>query len=278
MSDPISTKFADFPDESSNDCVRLQTTVEGVAMVTLNRPARKNAFDSRTIATLTEVFQTLAGAEGVRVVFLWGAGGNFSAGADIDWMREAGGKSEADNRADALDLATMLKALYDLPMLTVALVQGVAFGGGAGLIAACDVAMVTAEAQFAFSEVKLGLTPATISPYVVQAIGPRAARRLFATGERFGAEEALRIGLIDQIVRDPTEMSQRQEVLVGTIMGNAPGAVAAAKALVEQVKGRPIDHPLLAETAQLIAARRASPEGREGLAAFIEKRPPNWAT
>ena len=277
MTDPISSKFADFPDESSDDSVRLQTTPEGVAVVLINRPARKNAFDVRTIEALQEVFDTLAGAEGVRIVFLRGAGGVFSSGADIDWMREAASKSEEDNRADAYELARMLKALASLPMLTVALVEGAAFGGGAGLVAACDMAVATADVVFAFSEVRIGLTPATISPYVVQAIGARNARRLFATGERFGAGEALRIGLIDKVVGDAAGLVAAQENLAAEIMACAPGAVEEAKRLVDHVAERPIDKALMEETARRIAVQRASKEGQEGLAAYLERRKPGWA-
>jgi methylglutaconyl-CoA hydratase len=170
----------------------------------------------------------------------------------------------------------MLKALHDLPMLTVALVEGAAFGGGAGLIAACDMGVATADAAFAFSEVRIGLTPATISPYVVEAIGARNARRLFSTGERFGAEEALRIGLVDRVVPDAEGLSAFQESLAADIMAAAPGAMEDCKRLVADVDGRVIDRALMEDTARRIAARRASPEGREGLAAFLHRRKPAW--
>lgn len=277
MSEPISTPFADVPDEATDQSVLLEATTEGVAVVLINRPQRKNAFNARTILALSEAFETLAGAEGVRVLFIRGAGGAFSAGADLDWMREAAAFSEDDNRADAMELARMLKLLRSLPMLTVALVEGPAFGGGAGLACACDMAVATADAQFAFSEVRLGLTPATISPYVVEAIGARNARRLFALGARFGADEALRIGLISQVVASSDALTAVQEQLAGDIMACAPGAVADARRLADDVAGQPIDHALMQETARRIAARRVSPEGREGLAAFFDKRKPDWA-
>jgi len=276
MTDPITSKYVDVQDEASDQSVLLEATTEGVAVLLLNRPTRKNAFDARMILALTEAFDTLAGAEGVRILFIRGAGGGFCAGADLDWMRHAAGFTEAENRADALDLAKMLNALHRLPMLTVALVEGPAFGGGAGLVAACDMAVATADAQFAFSEVKLGLTPATISPYVVGAIGARNARRLFALGTRFGAEEALRIGLVDQVVASADALGAVQEVLAGDILACAPGAVADAKRLADDVAGRPVDHALMEETARRIAARRVSPEGREGIAAFFGKRKPAW--
>ena len=276
MTDPISPKFVDVQDEASDPSVLLEATPEGVAVLLLNRPSRKNAFNARMIVSLTEAFDTLAGAEGVRILFVRGAGGAFSAGADLEWMRRAGTLSEAENRDDALDLAKMLHALRKLPMLTVALVEGPAFGGGAGLVAACDMAVATADAQFSFSEVKLGLTPATISPYVVEAIGARNARRLFALGGRFGAGEALRIGLVDRVVASAEALDAAQEALAEEIMACAPGAVADAKQLADDVAGRTVDHALMEETARRIAARRVSPEGREGLAAFFDKRKPAW--
>jgi methylglutaconyl-CoA hydratase len=208
------------------------------------------------------------------VVFLRGAGRAFSAGADLEWMRAQAEASEGDNRADALTLARMLKALHDVPALTVALVEGPAMGGGAGLVAACDMAAAAPDAQFAFSEVRLGLTPATISPYVVQAVGPRRARMLFATGRRFGADEALRWGLVDEIAPDLGVVRER---IAAEMTACAPGAVGDAKRLVDLVHGTRIDRGLLEETARRIAARRASAEGREGTAAFLERRRPSWA-
>lgn len=257
--------------------VILDVSPSGMAMVLLNRPQRRNAFDALTIRALTEVFETLHAADHVRVVFLRGAGGTFSAGADLDWMRAAADASEADNREDAMALAVMLRALHGLPALTVALVEGAAFGGGAGLVAACDMALAVETATFAFSEVKLGLTPATISPYVVAAIGPRASRALFATGRVFGAPEAARLGLITEVLADAAELDAAQERLAGAMTACAPGAVADAKRLVDDVSGRRIDHALMADTARRIAERRASPEGREGVRAFLERRTPDWA-
>ncbi len=277
MSEPISAPFADVADESTDNSVLLEVTPEGVAVVLLNRPSRRNAFNERMILALNEAFETLAGAQGVRVVILRGAGGAFCAGADLDWMRSSADLSEEDNRADAMDLAKMLKALHSLPMLTVAVVEGPAFGGGAGLAAACDLTIAASDAVFAFSEVRLGLTPATISPYVVAAIGARNARRLFALGSRFDATEALRIGLVDHVADSAEALDAYQEALVGEVMATAPGAVADAKALADDVAGRPIDHGLMQDTARRIAARRVSPEGREGLAAFFGKRKPGWA-
>jgi len=277
MSEPIATPFVELGVEPDGHVV-LQTEPSGAAVVRLNRPERRNAFDAMTIRALTEAFETLHAADRVRIVFLRGSGGTFSAGADLDWMRAAADATVDDNREDAMNLARMLKALHDLPALTVALVEGAAFGGGAGLVAACDMAIATKDAKVAFSEVKLGLTPATISPYVVRAIGPRNARRLFAHGGAFDAGEAHRIGLFDQVVDDAAALEETAARLAAEMLATAPGAVAAAKRLVEDVYGREIDHGLMADTARRIAERRASAEGREGVAAFFARRKPEWAT
>ena len=274
MTEPITRKYGDFaPDLGDSPLVQLAVSDSGLASVLLNRPDKKNAFNAEMIAGLHQAFETLHGADHVRVAFLRGLGGTFSAGADLDWMRAQAEASEADNRADALELARMLKALHDIPALTVALVEGAAMGGGAGLVAGCDMAVAAPDAAFAFSEVKLGLTPATISPYVVQAVGPRRARMLFATGRRFGAEEALRFGLLDEIAPD---LDAVQERIATEMDACAPGAVGDAKRLVDLVHGARIDRGLLEETARRIAHARATPEGREGVRAFLERRKPNW--
>src|SRR5580698_10759118 len=189
MPNPIAEPFVENPDSDAtvSDLVLMEATVEGAVTVTLNRPAKRNAFEANLIAALRETFETLRDQEAVRVVFVRGAGGTFSAGADLEWMRDAADHTESDNRDDAMQMAIMLKHLYDIPALTVALVEGGAFGGGAGLAAACDMAIAVDGARFAFSEVKLGLIAATISPYVIAAIGPRRARRLFSSGEVFDA-------------------------------------------------------------------------------------------
>jgi methylglutaconyl-CoA hydratase len=280
MTDPIATPFRDVIHplkEEEHPPVLIDASPDGAVVVRINRPHRKNAFDVATIDALREAFTTLHSADGVRVVFVRGEGGAFSAGADLDWMREAAGWSEEDNREDALGLAHMLKALYDIPALTVALVEGAAFGGGAGLVAACDIAIATADAKFAFSEVKLGLTPATISPYVVRAIGPRASRVLFATGRVFGAEEALRWGLVQEVVQGADRLNALETVLMDAMKACAPEAIGEAKRLVDLVYGQPIDRSLIEETARRIAARRVGTEGQEGVTAFLEKRKPNWA-
>ncbi len=253
----------------------LEVSGEGIAIVTLNRPAKRNAFDELMIANLSEHFETLKGADHVRAVFLRGSGETFCAGADIDWMKRGGERTAEDNEIDALALARMLKHLHDLPQLTVALVHGAAMGGGAGLVAACDVAVAVKDAKFRFSEVRLGLTPATISPYVVEAIGPRMARALFATAEGFDGAYAEKIGLTQYTVDDAAGLASMIEHLSGLALAAAPGAVTDSKALVRFLTDE-IDDRVLKETARRIAKRRASSEGREGLAAFLEKRKPEW--
>lgn len=277
MTNPIADPLVEVPDtDVTSGLVRLDTTPEGVALVTLNRPARKNAFDAELIGALHEVFETLQAAEGVRVVFVRGAGGTFSAGADLDWMRAAVDYSEADNRDDAHQMARMLKSLWDIPALTVALIEGGAFGGGAGLAAACDLAVATADATFTFSEVKLGLVPGTISPYVVAAVGPRAARGLFATGRVFDAAYAEKIGLVTEVVADFAGIEAAMARISTEMMACAPGAVAESKRLVDAVAWRQVDE-VMDESSRRIAAARVSPEGREGVMAFLEKRKPDWA-
>lgn len=258
------------------DPVLMEVSPEGVAVVTLNRPEKRNAFDELMIANLAEHFETLKGAEHVRVVFIRGAGETFCAGADIDWMRRGGERTVTDNEADALALARMLRHLHELPQLTVALAHGAAMGGGAGLLAACDVAVAVKDTKIRFSEVRLGLTPATIAPYVVEAIGPRWTKALFASAESFDAAWAEKIGLVQYTVEDGAGLNVMMEHLTELALGAAPGAVADAKALVRFVTGHKIDDVVSKETARRIAVRRASSEGKEGLAAFLEKRKPEW--
>ena len=278
MTNPIADPFVEVPDtDTQSTLVRIDATPEGIATVTIDRADKNNAFNAEVIAALREAFETLEGADGIRAIFITGAGANFSAGADLEWMRAANDLTEADNRDDAMQMALMLKHLHDLPALTVALVQGSAFGGGAGLAAACDLAIATRDARFAFSEVKLGLIPATISPYVVAAIGPRRARGLFASGRAFDAGFARDIGLVDEVVDDADALQATRDRIAREIMACAPGAVADAKRLVDAVADRDIDHRLLEDTAHRIARARVSDEGREGVLAFIDRRKPYWA-
>jgi len=278
MTNPIADPMVEGMDSNdSSGLVGIEATPAGAVTVTLRRPEARNAFNAELIEALHEAFTTLQGAEGVRVVFLRGEGGTFSAGADLAWMKEAAQRTEADNHDDALRMALMLKALWDIPALTVALVEGGAFGGGAGLAAACDMAVSTTGAKFSFSEVRLGLIAATISPYVVDAIGPRAARGLFATGRVFDAAYAEKIGLVTECVADSHGLIAARDRISNEMKLAAPGAVGGSKALVRDVAHKVIDRGLLEETARRIARTRVSEEGQEGVLAFLEKRKPVWA-
>ncbi|MGX1589181.1 enoyl-CoA hydratase-related protein [Brevundimonas diminuta] len=267
---------ADAAPDANDDLVQVDATADGVVFVTINRPEKKNAFDAATIAALYEAFETLHGADKVRVVFIRGAGGTFSAGADLNWMRSAADWSESDNRDDAMGLAKMLKALHDVPALTVALVEGAAMGGGAGIVAACDMAVAVEGTRFAFSEVKLGLIPATIAPYVIEAVGARRARQLFLTANIFDADYAAHAGLIDMVLPEGS-VDEFISMLTDSLSANAPGAMGDAKRLVNDVAGEEIDNRLLEETAKRIARARVSAEGQEGVRAFLDKRAPSWA-
>ena len=264
--------------DADDSLVQIESTTDGVVFVTINRPQKKNAFDAPTIAALHEAFETLHGADHVRAVFLRGAGGTFSAGADLSWMRDAADWSESDNRDDAMGLARMLKALHDVPALTIAIVEGAAMGGGAGMVAACDMAVAVEGAKFAFSEVKLGLIPATIAPYVVEAVGARRARALFLTGNTFDAGYAAHLGLIDMVLPDAAAIDSFVTMLTDSLSGSAPGAMGDAKRLVHHVAGHRLDSGLLEETAKRIARARVSAEGQEGVRAFLDKRKPLWAS
>ncbi|MEE4376396.1 MAG: enoyl-CoA hydratase/isomerase family protein [Candidatus Competibacteraceae bacterium] len=248
----------------------------GIATVRLNRPALHNAFDDALIETLTVELQRLEADSTVRVVVLAANGRSFSAGADLNWMRRMADYSYDQNLADARQLATLLRTLNNLSKPTVAKIQGPALGGGVGLVACCDMAVAAETATFALSEVRLGLIPAVISPYVIQAIGERQARRYFLTAERFAAEEALRIGLVHQIVA-VEQLDSTIDQLCQTLLANSPAAQTAAKALIDAV-GRGLDEATINDTAHRIAQIRASREGREGVAAFLEKRPAAWVS
>ena len=262
--------------DANDDLVQIDSTTDGVVFITINRPEKRNAFDAATIAALFEAFETLHGADHVRVVFVRGAGGTFSAGGDLNWMRDAIDWSESDNRDDAMMLAKMLKALHDIPALTVALVEGAAMGGGAGIVCACDMAVAVEGSRFAFSEVKLGLIPGTIAPYVIEAVGPRRARQLFLTANIFDADYAAHAGIIDMVLPEGT-IDEFISMLTDSLTQNAPGAMGEAKRLVRDIAGRHIDHGLMEETAKRIARARVSDEGQEGVRAFLDKRAPRWA-
>lgn len=248
----------------------------GVARVTLDRPERHNAFDEALIAAITQAFIALGGDPAVRAIVLAGNGKSFCAGADIAWMRRAGGWTEAENRADALKLSDMLQAIDACPKPVIARVHGNVSGGGVGLVACADMVVAIEGATFRLSEVRLGLTPATISPFVVAKIGVSQARRWFLTAEGFGAAQAAALGLAHETAIDAAAADAIVADWLAHLATAAPGAVADAKALVRDIAGRAITDALRGDTAARIAARRASPEGREGLAAFFDKRQPGW--
>ena len=251
------------------------TVRDAVATVTLNRPAVHNAFDETLIARLTAALVSLDDDPDVRVVVLAGAGKSFCAGADLTWMKRMAAFGPEENLADAQALAAMLRTLYALSKPTIARVHGPAYGGGVGLVAACDIALGVPEATFALSEARLGLIPATIGPYVIEAIGARQARRYFLTAERFDAAQALRIGLLHEVA-PAAQIDARIGELVAALKLAGPVAQLECKALVRGVAHRPIDEDVIAGTAEHIAAVRASAEGREGVAAFLGKRPASW--
>jgi methylglutaconyl-CoA hydratase len=256
----------------------LTLTRDGyVATVTLNRPDVRNAFNEDTIAEITRVFQQVALMDDVRAVVLAANGPAFCAGADLNWMKKMAGYSHDENRADALKLAEMLRTIYQCPHPVIASVQGDCYAGGMGLVAACDIVIVSETANFCLSEVKLGLIPATISPYVIKAMGEQAARRYFVTAERFNAQEAYRIGLAHEVVA-PDAVADVNPAVLKAMTANSPNAVRQAKRLVREVVGAGVSDALLLDTAERIAEIRASDEGREGVASFLEKRKPRWLT
>jgi len=248
-----------------------------IARVTLNRPEVRNAFDDSLISELKNAFEEIKNDKSVCVLVLAGNGPAFCAGADLNWMKRMAGFGYEQNLADAQALADMLATLDRMPKPTIARVHGPAFAGGTGLVAACDIAVGTPEAKFCFSEAKLGLSPATISPHVLRAIGERAARRYFLTAEVFDAAEAQRIGLLSLVVTTQ-ELDNCIENLLGHLLAGGPEAHARIKDLVRAVSGRRADDALVAETAKRIAEIRVSPEGREGISSFLEKRKPSWCS
>jgi methylglutaconyl-CoA hydratase len=255
----------------------ISTAVDerGVAQLTLNRPEVHNAFDDIMIGELIQALDAFAANNQVRVLLLRSNGKNFSAGADLGWMRSMAQKNYNDNLLDAGELAKLMQKLDNFPAPTITLVQGAAFGGAVGLAACCDIAIASDKASFCLSEVKIGLMPAVISPYVVRAIGERASRRYFLTAERFFAAEALQLGLLHQVVSDD-ELQQAGDAMVQTLLANSPAAVKAAKSLIFTVANQPTTQALIDETSRRIAAIRVSEEGQEGLSAFLQKRTPAW--
>ncbi len=256
----------------------LQVTKrDGIARVTLNRPKLRNAFDDVLISSLTKTFLEIGQDSSVRVMVLAGNGPAFCAGADLNWMKRMAGYGYDENLADAKALAQMLATLDRLPKPTIARVHGPVFAGGTGLVAACDIAVGTPEAKFCLSEAKLGLSPATISPYVMRAMGEREARRYFLTAEVFDAREAFRIGMLSMLV-EPNELDSTIDGLLKHLLAGGPEAHTKIKALIRSVAGRRPDDALVAETAKHIAEIRGSPEGKEGIASFLEKRKAAWCS
>ena len=254
----------------------LDVTIAGsVATVTLNRPDVRNAFNEFTIAELSLAFNELGRNDEVRAIVLAANGPAFCAGADLNWMKKMAGYSHAENTEDAAKLADMLRTIYLCPKPVVAKVQGDCYAGGMGLVAACDIAVAVSGACFCLSEVKLGLIPATISPYVIKAMGENASRRYFLTAEKFNAQEAHRIGFVHDIV-GAEALDAHVDAIVKALVTSSPNAVRAAKVLVREVAGKTVDSALVVDTAERIAHIRASEEGREGVASFLEKRKPSW--
>ena len=253
----------------------LQTDARGVATLTLNRPEKHNAFDDIIITDLLQALGKIEKDDSIRVLVLRAAGKSFSAGADLDWMRRMADYDFAQNLADARRIAQLMYRLNRFNKPVIALVQGASFGGGVGLIACCDIAIASQDAIFSLSEVRLGLIPSVISPYVIAAIGSRAARRYFLSAEHFDAARALQLGLVHEVV-EPESLDASLEQCIDALVYSGPSAQAAAKELIQQVQGRAIDESLIEETARRIAEVRASDEAREGLNAFLEKRKPDW--
>ncbi|HWA14586.1 MAG TPA: enoyl-CoA hydratase/isomerase family protein [Burkholderiales bacterium] len=254
----------------------LKTEIrDHVATIWLNRPDVHNAFDDALIAELTAELRRLDGLAEARVIVLAAQGKSFSAGADLNWMKRMAQYSEEENLRDARALANLMRTLHGVGKPTIARVQGAAFGGGVGLVACCDIAVASKEALFCLSEVRLGMIPSVISPYVIAAMGQRAAQRYFLTAERFDADEAKRVGLVQGVVA-PNDLDEAVAAMASHLLKGGPAALAAAKKLIADVSRQPIDDALVEETARRIAALRVSPEGREGIAAFLEKRKPDW--
>lgn len=257
--------------------VLFRVNEHGIAFVTLNNPDKHNAFDDILIRHLTRIFQEISEAKHIRVMVLSAKGKNFCAGADLGWMKRIASYSYDENLADANALAKMFHTLNTIPVPIIAKVQGAAFGGGVGLVSCCDIILANETASFCLSEVKLGLIPATISPYVINAIGMKASRRYFLTAERFSAGKAQQIGLVDEITTIEN-LDDETNNMINILLQNGPQALRHAKDLIFSVANQPIDNHLMLDTSDRIASIRSSKEGQEGLSAFIDKRPADWLT
>lgn len=259
----------------NNSYIKITDHENGIVQVTMTQPDIHNAFDEHLIAQLTTTLIELDKDFTVRVIILDAEGKNFSAGADLNWMKRMADYSREENYRDSQDLAGLMSALYKMKCPTIAVVQGAAFGGGVGLVACCDIAIASEKASFCLSEVKLGLIPAVISPYVVKAIGERAAKRYFVTAERFNATKAEQLGLVSEIV-SAEELNGKAMSIAECIINNGPNAVIDAKDIINHVVNQPINGQLRSMTASRIADIRASDQGKEGISAFLEKRQPIW--
>jgi len=260
---------------TNNEKVLFEVSGQGIATVTLNNPDKHNAFDDGIIKQLTDIFNNIRKRDDISIMVLASNGKSFSAGADLGWMKRMASYSYEDNLKDANALAQMLKALNFLPQTTIAKIQGAAFGGAVGLASCCDIVIASTKASFCLSEVKLGLIPATISPYVVDVIGLKASRRYFQTAERFFSDKAQQLGLVDEIV-EPDNLADEVSSMIAKLLANGSQARRQAKKLSQDVAFQTIDEALLTDTSERIAAIRVSSEGQEGLSAFFEKRSPNW--
>ena len=249
----------------------------GVATLILNRPDVHNAFDDALIVQIIEALNAVEADDTVRVIVLTSNGKHFSAGADLNWMKRMAVLTEQENRDDAVVLAGLMHKLNSLNKPTIALVNGAAYGGAVGLVACCDMAIATQRSRFCLSEVKIGLSPAVISPFVVSAMGERAARRYFLTAEAFDANKAEQLGLVHEVVADEAALTEQANVLVNALLQNSPQAMNKTKALIKHVSRGDIDNDMRDYTVNLIASIRVSDEGQEGLASFLDKRKPNWA-
>ena len=271
----IDTSISTSVSVSASKKVLYTISDNGVATVTFNNADKHNAFDDVIIKTLTDIFNNIAKRDDIRVMVLAANGKSFSAGADLGWMKRMASYSYEDNLKDANALAQMLKALNFLPQATIAKIQGAAFGGAVGLASCCDIVIASNKASFCLSEVKLGLIPATISPYVVNAIGLKASRRYFQTAERFFSDKAMQLGLVDEVV-ETDDLTPAVDKMITTLLSNSPEAMRQAKQLAFDVAYQDINEQLLNETSARIASIRVSNEGQEGLSAFFEKRSPSW--
>lgn len=247
----------------------------GIARITLNNPEKQNAFDDEIILDLINILNEIEHSQDLRLVILSSNGKNFSAGADLNWMKRMSNASYDENMRDASSLTTMLQKLNNLAQPTLVIIKGAVFGGGVGLVSCCDISIASNESIFSLSEVKVGLVPATIGPYVIQAIGERNARRFFLTGERFGAEVAREINLVHEVSNE-SELDEKIEFFIKLFKKNGPKAVLAAKKIISDVANKEIDAAIINHTCQVISELRMSDEGKEGVSAFLEKRNPKW--